>query len=70
MARISRVLAAVFSALRVSRIAAWASTFAISWMPCPPMPFVDAKWHGKLVIFGLLFAMFAVRRYMLMSKYS
>ena len=23
-------------------------------MPCPPMPFVDAKWHGKIVIFGLL----------------
>ena len=23
-------------------------------MPCPPMPFVDAQWHGKLVIFGLL----------------
>ncbi len=23
-------------------------------MPCPPMPFVDAGWHGKLVIFGLM----------------
>ena len=23
-------------------------------MPCPPMPFVDEKWHGKLVIFGLM----------------
>jgi FAD/FMN-containing dehydrogenase len=23
-------------------------------MPCPPMPFVDEQWHGKLVIFGLL----------------
>ena len=23
-------------------------------MPCPPMPFVDEAWHGKLVIFGLL----------------
>ena len=23
-------------------------------MPCPPMPFVDAAWHGKLVIFGLM----------------
>ena len=23
-------------------------------MPCPPMPFVDEKWHGKLVIFGLI----------------
>jgi FAD/FMN-containing dehydrogenase len=23
-------------------------------MPCPPMPMVDEKWHGKLVIFGLL----------------
>jgi FAD/FMN-containing dehydrogenase len=23
-------------------------------MPCPPMPFVDASWHGRLVIFGLL----------------
>jgi len=23
-------------------------------MPCPPMPMVDAAWHGKLVIFGLM----------------
>ena len=23
-------------------------------MPCPPMPFVAEKWHGKLVIFGLV----------------
>ncbi len=23
-------------------------------MPCPPMPFVDEQWHGKLVIFGLM----------------
>ena len=23
-------------------------------MPCPPMPFVDEAWHGKLVIFGLV----------------
>ena len=23
-------------------------------MPCPPMPFVEEKWHGKLVIFGLM----------------
>lgn len=23
-------------------------------MPCPPMPFVDEAWHGKLVIFGLM----------------
>jgi FAD/FMN-containing dehydrogenase len=23
-------------------------------MPCPPMPFVDAAWHGKLVVFGLM----------------
>jgi FAD/FMN-containing dehydrogenase len=23
-------------------------------MPCPPMPFVDETWHGKLVIFGLM----------------
>jgi FAD/FMN-containing dehydrogenase len=23
-------------------------------MSCPPMPFVDASWHGKLVIFALL----------------
>src|SRR6266550_4613047 len=23
-------------------------------MPCPPMPFVDEQWHGKVVIFGLL----------------
>jgi len=23
-------------------------------MPCPPMPFVDERWHGKLVIFGLM----------------
>ncbi|HEX3266206.1 MAG TPA: FAD-binding oxidoreductase [Candidatus Limnocylindrales bacterium] len=23
-------------------------------MPCPPMPMVDAAWHGKLVLFGLL----------------
>ena len=23
-------------------------------MPCPPMPFVDAKWHGEVVIFGLM----------------
>jgi FAD/FMN-containing dehydrogenase len=23
-------------------------------MPCPPFPFVDEQWHGKLVIFGLM----------------
>ena len=23
-------------------------------MPCPPLPFADAKWHGKVVIFGLI----------------
>ena len=23
-------------------------------MPCPPFPFVDEAWHGKLVIFGLM----------------
>jgi FAD/FMN-containing dehydrogenase len=23
-------------------------------MPCPPMPFVDETWHGKIVIFGLM----------------
>ena len=23
-------------------------------MPCPPMPMVDAAWHGKVVIFGLM----------------
>jgi len=23
-------------------------------MPCPPMPMVDAAWHGKLVVFGLM----------------
>ena len=23
-------------------------------MPCPPMPFVDEKWHGAVVIFGLM----------------
>ncbi|HTK45975.1 MAG TPA: FAD-binding oxidoreductase [Patescibacteria group bacterium] len=23
-------------------------------MPCPPMPFVDEKWHGKVVIFALV----------------
>jgi FAD/FMN-containing dehydrogenase len=23
-------------------------------MPCPPMPFVDEAWHGRLVIFGLM----------------
>ncbi len=23
-------------------------------MPCPPLPFADAQWHGKLVIFGLI----------------
>jgi hypothetical protein len=23
-------------------------------MPCPPMPFVDEAWHGKLVVFGLM----------------
>jgi FAD/FMN-containing dehydrogenase len=23
-------------------------------MPCPPMPFVEEQWHGKLVIFGLM----------------
>ena len=23
-------------------------------MPCPPMPFVDEQWHGKVVIFALM----------------
>jgi FAD/FMN-containing dehydrogenase len=23
-------------------------------MPCPPMPFVDAQWHGKVVILALI----------------
>jgi len=23
-------------------------------MPCPPMPFVDPKWHGEVVIFALI----------------